>query len=144
MKKHICKPRKRFTYKIYNSNNMASVLPSFHVSIKPPLRNYTRQAVHIRAQSFSDEGKSSNIVDANLSVLRDKVEMVKTKERLERCCKCENGWNYVPGYDYELKRERERSQLFEFVGLICGTLGFTCLSGIFCLCLVSFFVHLVQ
>ncbi|KAG2710762.1 hypothetical protein I3843_04G042700 [Carya illinoinensis] len=123
---------------------MASFLPSFHVSIKPPLRNYTRQAVHIRAQSFSNEGKSSNIVDANLSVLRDKVEMLKTKERLERCCKCESGWNYVRVYDYKLKRDREISQFFEFVGIICGTLGFTCLSGIVCLCLVSFFVHLFQ
>ncbi|XP_042976332.1 uncharacterized protein LOC122307490 isoform X1 [Carya illinoinensis] len=89
-------------------------------------------------------GKSSNIVDANLSVLRDKVEMLKTNERLERCCKCESGWNYVRVYDYKLKRDREISQFFEFVGIICGTLGFTCLSGIVCLCLVSFFVHLFQ
>ncbi|KAF5479958.1 hypothetical protein F2P56_000739 [Juglans regia] len=123
---------------------MASCLPSFFVSLKPPLKHHARQAMHIRAQSFSNEGESSDIVDANLTVLRDKIELLKTKERLERCCKCENGWNYVPGYDYELKREREMSQFFELLGFVCGSLGFTCLGGSVCLCLVSFFLHLIQ
>uniref|UniRef100_A0A7N2KW24 Uncharacterized protein n=1 Tax=Quercus lobata TaxID=97700 RepID=A0A7N2KW24_QUELO len=50
------------------------------------------------------------------------------KERLERCCKCENGWNYVAGYDYKLKREKDMWKFFELVGLVSGTLGFTCLS----------------
>jgi hypothetical protein len=89
-------------------------------------------------------GRPSNNVDANLSVLREKIEVIKMKERLERCCKCENGWNYVGGYDYKLKRNKEMSHFFELVGLICGTLGFTFLSGTVCLCLVSFFLRLMQ
>ncbi|GMY24284.1 hypothetical protein FCV25MIE_19526 [Fagus crenata] len=125
---------------------MASCLFSFCVSIKPSLNkhNNTRQGVQIRSQSFSDEGRPSNNVDANLSVLREKIEVIKMKERLERCCKCENGWNYVGGYDYKLKRNKEMSHFFELVGLICGTLGFTFLTGTVCLCLVSFFLRLIQ
>lgn len=71
-------------------------------------------------------GRSRNIVDSNLNVLREKIEVVKMKER---CCKCENGWNYVDGYDYKLKREKDMWKFFELVGLVSGTLGFTCLSG---------------
>ncbi|KAG6720444.1 hypothetical protein I3842_03G061800 [Carya illinoinensis] len=51
------------------------------------LKHHARQAMQIRAQSFSNEGKSSNIVDANLTILREKIELLKTKERLERCCR---------------------------------------------------------
>ena len=89
-------------------------------------------------------GRPSNNVDANLSVLREKIEVIKMKERLERCCKCENGWNYVDGYDYKLKREKDMWKFFELVGLVSGNLGFTCLSGTVCLFLVSFFLRLIQ
>ncbi|XP_062150836.1 uncharacterized protein LOC133859444 [Alnus glutinosa] len=127
---------------------MASCLPySFCVSsIKPPLKRYIHQGVQlVRAQSFSDEGRSSNIVDANLSVLREKIQVVKMKERLQRrCCKGETGWNYVSGYDYKHKRDREISHLFELLRVVCTTLGFTSLACTLCLCLVSFFLHSIQ
>lgn len=86
-------------------------------------------------------GRSRNIVDSNLNVLREKIEVVKMKER---CCKCENGWNYVDGYGYKLKREKDMWKFFELVGLVSGNLGFTCLSGTVCLFLVSFFLRLIQ
>jgi hypothetical protein len=51
-------------------------------------------------------GRSSNIVDANFSVLREKIQVVKMKERLQGCCcKRESGWNYVFGYNYMHKKE---------------------------------------
>jgi hypothetical protein len=34
---------------------MASCLPSFCVSIKPPHKHYIHQAVRVRAQSFGDD-----------------------------------------------------------------------------------------
>ncbi|CAK7344185.1 unnamed protein product [Dovyalis caffra] len=81
-------------------------LPScLSLNIKPSYKRTTQVAMQVRAQRFRDEGKSSNIVDANLSVLRERIEEVKIKERFERCCKSENGWNYAPGYNYMLKKE---------------------------------------
>ncbi|OMO49703.1 hypothetical protein COLO4_38443 [Corchorus olitorius] len=98
---------------------MASFLPSY-VIIRPCCfkQYYTRpQALQVRAQSFRDhEGRSSNSVDANLGVLRERIEQVKIKERVERY---NNGWNYrSPGYNYKLKRELELSQFFELIELI--------------------------
>lgn len=89
-------------------------------------------------------GRWNNIVDANLSVLRERIEGVKIKERLERCCKRERGWNYAPGYNYKLKKKMKLAQLVDLVGLVCGTIGWTCLSGTIFLCLFSLVVHLNQ
>ncbi|XVF71523.1 hypothetical protein PTKIN_Ptkin12aG0044700 [Pterospermum kingtungense] len=124
---------------------MASSLPSSFAIISPSFKPCTRQAFQvIRAQSRRDGGKSSNHVDANLSILRERIEQVKMKEKLERCCRCEYGWNYAPGYNYKVKRDREISEFFELVSLVGATLGFTCLTGTVFLCLVSIFVHLNQ
>ncbi|XVF20684.1 hypothetical protein REPUB_Repub12eG0023200 [Reevesia pubescens] len=122
---------------------MASSLPSFAI-ISPSFKHYTRQLLQVRAQSCRDGGRSSNRVDANLSVLRERIEQVKIKEKLERCCRCEYGWNYVAGYNYKVKRDREISEFFELVNLVGATLGFTCLTGTVFLCLLSIFVHLNQ
>jgi hypothetical protein len=93
---------------------------------------------------FGLAGRSSNIVDANLGVLREKIEVLKRKERLQRSSKRESGWNYVGGYDNRFKRDREMSHFFELVGLVCRGFGFTCLAGTVCLFLVSFLFHLIQ
>ena len=89
-------------------------------------------------------GRSSNNVDPNLGVLRERIEQIKLKDKLERCCRCKYGWNYAAGYNYKLKRELEISQLFELVSRVAATLGFTFFSGTLFLCLVSLFVHLNQ
>lgn len=88
-------------------------------------------------------GRSTNIVDANLKFLKERVEMVKVKERLERCCKCQNGWNYVSvSNDNKRKRNKELSSFIELTSLVCGTLSLTCFGGTLFLCLVSLLVHL--
>ncbi|KAJ9147301.1 hypothetical protein P3X46_029478 [Hevea brasiliensis] len=125
---------------------MASSLPSCTILFKPASLNLisTRQALQVRARSFRDEGISGDMVEANLRVLRERIEEVKNKERLERCCRCEYGWNYPSGYNYKLKKQVGLSQVFDLIGLVCRTIGFTCVSGSLILVLVSLIVHLNQ
>lgn len=69
--------------------------------------------------------------------------MLRVKERLERCCKSQHGWNYVPVSDHRIiKGNKEEFSLIEFTGLVCGTLGLTCFGGSLFICLVSLIVHL--
>ncbi|MBA0822153.1 hypothetical protein Goarm_018967, partial [Gossypium armourianum] len=125
---------------------MASSLPSSFAIISPSSNHYSRQPIHVRAQSFRDGGNqplyihqlspiilivnsfsniisyrggSSNWVDANLSVLRERIEQVKMKEKLERCCRSYDkwGWNYGAGYNYKVKRDGQLSELFELLSL---------------------------
>lgn len=88
-------------------------------------------------------GRSSNGVDANLRVLKERIEVAKMKEKLERCCRYENGWNYAEAYNYsKVKRKGEISEWFELLGLVGATIGSTCFTGTLFLCLLSIFVHL--
>ncbi|KAG8489297.1 hypothetical protein CXB51_017361 [Gossypium anomalum] len=107
---------------------MASSLPSSFAINSPSSNHYSRQPVHVRAQSFRDG------------------EQVKMKEKLERCCRSSDkwGWNYGAGYNYKVKRDGQLSELFELLSLVAATLGFTCLTGILFLCFFSFFIHLNQ
>ncbi|XP_012089931.1 uncharacterized protein LOC105648221 [Jatropha curcas] len=129
---------------------MASSVPSYLTAIKKShkqiITTTRRQAVQVRAHSFRDEGSSSDLVEANLSVLKERIMEVKMKERLERCCKCEYGWNYSSGYNYnyKLKKQVGLSQIFDVVSLVFGTIGFTCISCSFSLLLVSIVIHLNQ
>ncbi|XP_061338310.1 uncharacterized protein LOC133285151 [Gastrolobium bilobum] len=104
--------------------------------------NIRRGLQVIKCQNYQDEGRSIDMVDENLKVLKERIEMVKVKERLERCCKCQQGWNYGPVSDHKTKRNKDLSSLIELTGLVCGTLGFTCFGGTLLLCLVSMLVHL--
>ncbi|XP_017974751.1 PREDICTED: uncharacterized protein LOC18601952 isoform X2 [Theobroma cacao] len=102
-------------------SKMASFLPSYAI-IRPSFKHYTGpQALQVRAESRGDEGRLSNNVDANLGVLREGIDQVKIKEKLERCCRCKYGWNYTPGYKYKLKRGLEISEFFGLWGLNCAT-----------------------
>ncbi|PON58493.1 hypothetical protein TorRG33x02_290910 [Trema orientale] len=141
-----------------------SCTPNKYPSLNRNKNNNKAVQSNIIAQSFRDhhEGpsRSSNnhIVDANLSVLRERMEEIKVKEKLERCCRREYGWNYaaeaeaevaaatVKSKYYRLKRERDQplTQLLELAAIVGGTLGITFFSGTFFLCLVSLFVHLNQ
>ncbi|MBA0847005.1 hypothetical protein Goshw_011043 [Gossypium schwendimanii] len=123
---------------------MASSLP-FSATIRPTFKHHNRpQASQIKAQSCRDEGTSNNNVDANLGVLRERIEKIKMKKKLERCYECKlYGWSYGSRYKYKVKREMEISQLFEVVSLGASTLAFTFLTATLCLSLVSLFVHLI-
>ncbi|KAL3568364.1 hypothetical protein D5086_031015 [Populus alba] len=129
------------------ASSLISKLPShLSLNIRPSYKRITVAAMQVRAQRFRDEGKSSNNDDANLSVLRERIEEVKIRERLERGCRCEYGWNHEPGYNYKLKKEvgLQDHHFVDLVGLVCGTIGFTFIAGALFLSLVSLFVHLSQ
>ncbi|CAL0314627.1 unnamed protein product [Lupinus luteus] len=107
--------------------------------------NIHRGVPIIKFQNYEDEGRSTNIVDANLNVLKERVKMLKVKEKLENCCKYQHGWNYnyVPvSNNYKIKITKELCGLIELTCLVCGTLGFTCFGGTLIVCLVSFLVHM--
>jgi len=90
-------------------------------------------------------GRSTDIVDANLNVLKERIEMVKVKERFEKCCKCQHGWNYVPlsiNDHKKTKRDKELRSFIQLIGLVFGTIGLTSFAGTFFLCLVSLLAHL--
>lgn len=87
------------------------------------------------------------MVDGNLGILKERIEEVRNKERVERCiCSTndEQGWNYAPGYNHKYKKETMLTQCFDLVGLIAGTVGLTILGGSFLLLLISLILHLNQ
>ncbi|GMI69000.1 hypothetical protein HRI_000569300 [Hibiscus trionum] len=125
----------------------SSSLPSSFAIISPSSKHCTRQAIHVRAQSFREGDGSSSRVDANLSVLKERIEKVKTREKMEKCCRSRDdidkcGWNYAAGYDYKPKRGGHYlSQLFQLLALVGASIGFTCVTATLFLCLVSLLFH---
>lgn len=71
------------------------------------------------------------MVDANLSILRERIEELRRKERLNLSYNVKSGWNYpsVYNHNYRLKRDAIVSESVELVGIISGTLGLVFLSG---------------
>ncbi|RVW17030.1 uncharacterized protein LOC104881607 [Vitis vinifera] len=120
---------------------MASSLLSFCSLNKPLCRPKGQKYSQVRSQSFMDEGKSANIVDANLRILRERIEEVKKKERLNTCS-LQNGWTYQAGYDHKHKRAAILSESIQLIGTVSGALGLVFFSGSFLICLVSILVHL--
>ncbi|KAI6670572.1 hypothetical protein NL676_005457 [Syzygium grande] len=129
---------------------MAIRLPSFRVPVAPSLKRCVSQPPPVRAQRFREEegrSSSSNLVDANLSVLRKRIDEAETKERLERCCRSELGWNYATSRCYSMSKQRkdaERPEFFELLLLVCGNIALTNIACAFFLCLASIFIHLSQ
>ncbi|WOG92906.1 hypothetical protein DCAR_0312184 [Daucus carota subsp. sativus] len=129
---------------------MASSSYSFHELLAIPssklhCKNLRRSSLKvIRAQNYKDEGRSSNMVDANLRVLKERIEQVRNKERLERCCTSEQGWNYTPVYSSHYKKQDVLSQCYDLIGLVFGTAGLAVLFGTLVLCMFSLLLHLKQ
>ncbi|KAA8521541.1 hypothetical protein F0562_012214 [Nyssa sinensis] len=96
----------------------------------------------VRSQTFRDEENSANMADANLSILKERIEEVRKKERLATGCRLQNGWTYKSGYDSKHKRQAMLSESIELVGLVSTALGFVFLCGSFFIFLVSFIVHM--
>ncbi|KAF5749977.1 hypothetical protein HS088_TW03G00305 [Tripterygium wilfordii] len=127
------------------------LLPPYGVaSLSKPISLKKKKfgALQARAQSFRNEGRpgNNNMVDANKSILREKIEEVKMKERLERYCRREIGWNNH-NYCKIIKRDHEAAEglwheLVELVGIVGGTVGITIVSCTAFLFLFSFLVHL--
>lgn len=92
-------------------------------------------------------GRSGNIVDANLHLLKVRVEEVRSKERLERCCVAEQGWNYAAYDSFKTKTDNYSNFYQEFVellGVVGATFGLTISCCTLCLCLFSILLHLKQ
>ncbi|KAK3409414.1 hypothetical protein EUGRSUZ_J01538 [Eucalyptus grandis] len=129
---------------------MAVRLPSFRSSVAPSLKRGVSQPPPIRAQRFREEegrSSSSNLVDANLSVLRRRIDEVKTKERLERCCRSKPGWNYATSGCYSISKHRKDEKRKEFIGLllvVCRNIGLTNIACAFFLCLAYSLIHWSQ
>nr|GME08117.1 uncharacterized protein LOC109177635 [Ipomoea batatas] len=106
-----------------------------------------RSSLKICARSYrSEEGRGGHIGDANLRVLRERIEEVRVKERLERCLTSEFGWNYnIAITDCKHTRKEKMAAMSALLQLVCnvgGTIGFTVLGCSFCLCLItSIFIH---
>lgn len=88
-------------------------------------------------------GASANIVDANMGVLRERIEEVRVKERLDKCCRLQNGWNYGSGYEHKHKRDDVLAEGLQTICLAGGALGFVFLSGSISMVLVSLLVHFI-
>ncbi|KAL4018268.1 hypothetical protein IC575_021859 [Cucumis melo] len=124
------------------------VFRMYGMAVKPYVMFSSSPLFHrpfkIRAQCFrDDQGRFNKMVDSNLGVLRERIEEVKTREKLERCLSCKHnyGWNYVASYDYKLQKDKQFSEFLQILFLITASLGFTFLSGTFSLCLLSFLLH---
>lgn len=84
----------------------------------------------------------NNIVDANLSVLRGRIEELRKKERLESsCCKLTSGWNYRSAGGYQ-KRRAILAESIELLGSMSSAIGLVFLSGSLSIFLVYFLAHL--
>ncbi|CAK9141300.1 unnamed protein product [Ilex paraguariensis] len=122
----------------------SSSLPSFCSLSKPFCKSKAQKYPRVRSESFRNEGNSANIVDANLSVLRERIEQVRKKERIDtRRCIPQNGWTYKPVYDHDKhKRDSLLSESIKLVGYVGSAFGLVFLSGSLCVFIVSFAVHL--
>lgn len=98
--------------------------------------------------NVSFPGKSSNIVDANMCVLRKRIEQQRLKERLlEKAwnnASRENGWNYKAGYNDKYKRRVLIAESFELAALVCRTIGLVFLSGSLFIFLYSLLLMHIQ
>ncbi|PIA63648.1 hypothetical protein AQUCO_00201175v1 [Aquilegia coerulea] len=123
---------------------MASFLQSsLGLTSRPKLKLKFHKHQHVRAQSVGDEGRSTNIVDANMKALRERTEIIRAKERLQRCYRVQQaGWCYSSDYDHTLKTEAKSSEFLELMVMMCRTFGLTIAAPSFLLCILSIVVHL--
>ncbi|KAK4260734.1 hypothetical protein QN277_003812 [Acacia crassicarpa] len=101
----------------------------------------------MRSQSFRDNGKPENRVDANMSVLRERINRIRRREKfVDRC-----GWNYKNNHGYEKTYKRSSnhhqhqaliSEFAELMAITCGSIGLVFLFGSLFICLVSLFVFI--
>ncbi|KAK1416083.1 hypothetical protein QVD17_31871 [Tagetes erecta] len=118
-----------------------SSLPPFSCTCYWPK---SQRFLQVRSQSFKDEGSSSNMVDANLGVLRARMEQVMKNERLEYTTpRTMNniGWNRGD-YETQDKNGNDATLMLEVVGLVGGSIGLVFLFGSLMIYFVAVLVHL--
>ncbi|KAL5722085.1 hypothetical protein ACHQM5_005649 [Ranunculus cassubicifolius] len=123
---------------------MASSLPScISLAIKPKRRHKSCRYHHVRAQALGDEGRSVSIVDGNMKGLRERIENIRAKERLQAFhYRTEYGWCYSPGSDPQLEKDTKSSEPLELMAMIFRSFGFTVTTTSLLLCILSIVLHL--
>ncbi|MFS7973486.1 hypothetical protein Hanom_Chr09g00857061 [Helianthus anomalus] len=120
---------------------MSTMMPSFGCAVVVwPVRaeHRVRSWLEVRARSLGDEGRSSNLVDSNMKILKDRIEVIRKKDILERKCRpC--GWDYDSSYVTKHKKQHEYTKT---IALICGTSSLSVLIGTSLLYIVSVIAHL--
>ncbi|CAH1421353.1 unnamed protein product [Lactuca virosa] len=111
---------------------MSTMIPSF-TCVTVLKKHKSCSQLEIRAQSLRDEGRSSNIVDSNMKILKDRIEAMRMKERLEMNCR-PNGWDYTSSY---IRKPKKQQEYLQTVALICGTTSLPVLIGTGLLCIFS-------
>ncbi|PIN14318.1 hypothetical protein CDL12_13057 [Handroanthus impetiginosus] len=86
-------------------------------------------------------GNSSNTVDAEMSVLRYRIEQVRMKERSNTRSNLIHGWNYRPGYDVVKKKPSMLLTSIQLASIVGRTVGLVFFSGSLCIFLVSLIFH---
>ncbi|KAI3726434.1 hypothetical protein L1987_66231 [Smallanthus sonchifolius] len=119
---------------------MSTMISSFTCAVVPPLRpeHRVRSWLQIRAQSLGDKGRSRNLVDSSMKILKDRIEVIRTKERLERRSR-PHGWDYDSNY---ISRHRKQPEYTKTLALICGTSSLSVLTGTALLYIFSVIAHL--
>ncbi|KAL7110668.1 hypothetical protein ACP275_05G040100 [Erythranthe tilingii] len=92
-------------------------------------------AAQARSQSFRDE------VDANMSVLRCRMEQVRMKERVDTCHN--HGWNYRSPYDVVQEKNKMvvMSSIIQLACIVATTVGLVFLCGSICIFLVALILN---
>ncbi|KAL7110667.1 hypothetical protein ACP275_05G040100 [Erythranthe tilingii] len=98
-------------------------------------------AAQARSQSFRDEGNYSHTVDANMSVLRCRMEQVRMKERVDTCHN--HGWNYRSPYDVVQEKNKMvvMSSIIQLACIVATTVGLVFLCGSICIFLVALILN---
>ncbi|KAI3500173.1 hypothetical protein L1887_35990 [Cichorium endivia] len=115
---------------------MSTMIPSFTcVTVLKNHRSHPR--LQIRAQSLRDEGRSSNLVDSNMKILKDRIEAMRMRETLERNCR-PYGWDYTSNY---IRKPKKQAEYLQTVARICGTMSLPVLIGTGFLYIFSVIAH---
>ncbi|KAM0032414.1 hypothetical protein Hdeb2414_s0016g00474751 [Helianthus debilis subsp. tardiflorus] len=115
--------------------------PSSACAMVLPLRKEHKACtrLYVKAQSLRDEGRSSNLVDSNIKLLKERIEVMRAKERLERS-HIPYGWDYASKYIE--KRPKKQPEFLQTIALMCGASSLSIFIGTLFLCIFSIVVHL--
>ncbi|ERN00075.1 hypothetical protein AMTRI_Chr13g119010 [Amborella trichopoda] len=121
---------------------MASLKPMSLSSLCQRPSEIKRCHFLVRAQSYRGQEGKPSIVDANMKSLRERIEHIKVKERVERCCRREQGWDYLHAtYDPRAKKASQLSESVMLLNLAATVFGITIFSGTIGLTMFSLLVH---
>ncbi|KAL8257240.1 hypothetical protein R6Q59_029281 [Mikania micrantha] len=120
---------------------MQLLVPSFTCVFGWSFRHDHRlhSRLKIRAQSLGDDEEgSSNLVDSNMKTLKDRIKVIRAKERLVTISRL-YGRDYDSNYTSIKKKQDDGLKM---VALICSTLSIPVLTGMALLYIFSVVTHL--